>query len=86
MKKITRYIDRIRNRITRNDPAQTRTRYQVSQPYSSTALLFPPSPTRPGSLIPADTHSTDSSLDLARHRCRLFSCIFVSTADLLDVL
>ena len=59
MGKFTRYIDQLINRVIPNGPAQTRSRHQVSHPYSSTALPESSAslPTRPGSLISTNSRS-----------------------------
>ena len=96
MKKITRYIDHLR---IRNSPAQTGAQAQVSLPYSSTAPPSPSFPTRPGPPTLTDSRSKGSLINHARAarrwigkkstrrgRCMSFAQLFVTTADLQDVM
>ena len=72
MKKITRYIDQLTNKITPNDPAQTRTRHQdddqVTLSYSSTAVPSSSFSTRPGSSTPTASHSKALLISRVHHR------------------
>ena len=72
MKKITRYVNQLTNKILLNGPAQMRTLHQdddqVTLPYSSTALPSSSFPTRPGSSTPTDSRSKGSLISHARRR------------------
>ena len=72
MKKITRYIDQITNRIIPNDSAQTRTRHrddnQVSLPYSSAPVPSSSLPTRPRSSTPTGSRSKGLFISCGRRR------------------
>ena len=100
MKKITRYIGQLANRIIRNGPAQTRTRHQdddqVTVPSSSTALTSSLFPIRPGSTTLTTSRSKGTSICHVcrqivkkltnRRRCTSFAQLSVTAADQLDAM
>ena len=92
MKKITRYIDQLTNRIIPNRSVQRHARHQVS-PYYNPALLSPSFPARSGSLIIEYSRPGGSSINRAGRwivtnrspflpgRCTSFAQLPVTIAD-----
>ena len=70
MKNITRYIDRLTNRIIPNGPAQACTRHQDDDQLTLPSTAVPSSsfPTRPGSSTPLDSRSKRSLISRVHHR------------------
>ena len=100
MKKITRYIDQLTNRIIPNGPAQARTRHrdndQVNLPSSSTVVPSSLFPTHPRSTTVTESRSKGSLTSRVRRRivkkltnrrrCTSFAQLFVTAADRLESL